>query len=87
MALLKHFSFRLASSQTNKTSVKNDLFNLPERNPNLFFRTVSIFMSERPDKDTSPFKESDDAISTFGEASQKYHFTTVFLSFCLMAFG
>jgi len=39
-------------------------------------------MSERSDKDTLPFKESDDA--TFGKES---HSTRVFLSFCLIAFG
>lgn len=65
----------------------DDLFNPPERNSDLGFRTVSIFMSERADKDTSPFKESDDAASMFGEASQKYHFTTAVLPLCLMAFG
>lgn len=44
-------------------------------------------MSERPDKDTSPFKESDDAISTFGEASQEYNFTSVFCLFVWFLLG
>lgn len=84
MALQKHFSFWLVSSQTNKTSVTNDLLSSPERNPDLFFRTVFIFISERSDKDTLPFKESDEATAMFGKES---HSTWVFLSFCLIAFG
>lgn len=84
MALLKHFSFWLVSSQTNKTSMKNDLLNPPERNLNLFFRTVFISMSERSVKDTLPFKKSDDATTTFGKES---HSTWVFLSFVWVLLG
>lgn len=62
----------------------NDIFNPPEKDPDLFFRTVFIFMSEGSDKDTLPFKESDDATATSGNES---HSSGVFLSFCLIAFG
>lgn len=41
-------------------------------------------MSEGSDKDTLPFKESDDATATSGNES---HSSGVFLSFCLIAFG
>lgn len=61
----------------------NDILNPPEKDPDLFFRTVFIFMSERSDKDTLPFKESDDATTTSGNES---HSSGVFLSFCLIAF-
>lgn len=83
-ALLKHFSFWHVSSQTNKTSVTNDILNPPERDPDYFFRTVFTFMSERSDKDTLPFKESDDATAMSGNES---HSSGVVLSFCLIAFG